>query len=272
MSGAVASFTAMAIAGRQLSHELTTFQVLFFRSLVGLIAILALLRRSGWDQINTRSWGLHLLRNVAHFGGQYGWFYGIAFIPLTEVFAIEFTVPIWTTLMATFMLKERMSRRRATAVALGFIGVLVILRPGYAAVSAAALAVLAGAFCYAISHVMTKRLSRDQTPITILFYMTSIQLPLAFIPSLAGWVWPAAAAWPWVVIVAVSAHTAHYCLTRALRLADASAVVPLDFMRLPLIAVIGYFAYGERLDLWVLGGALIVCSGTLINLKSATKS
>jgi drug/metabolite transporter (DMT)-like permease len=271
MSGALVSFMAMAIAGRQLSTELTTFQVLFFRSLVGLAVVIALLQRAGWAHVKTHAIGTHLLRNIAHFGGQYGWFYGIALIPLTEVFAIEFTVPIWTALMATLFLHERMTSVRALAVALGFAGVLVILRPGFTALSPAALAVLGGAFCYAISHVFTKRLSSTQTPLTILFYMTVIQLPLGLLPALTRWVWPSAALWPWVFVVATTALSAHYCLTRAFQLADASVVIPLDFLRLPLIAVVGFLAYGEPLNIWVLVGALIVCAGTLLNLKSASR-
>jgi len=138
MSGALVSFSAMAIAGRQLSVELTTFQILFFRSLGGLAVLAALLQRSGWAQVRTHVFGTHLLRNVVHFGGQYAWFYGIALIPLTEVFAIEFTVPIWTAILATVFLGERMSGLRALAVALGFVGILVILRSGVEAISAPA--------------------------------------------------------------------------------------------------------------------------------------
>ena len=135
MCGALASFMAMAIAGRELAAELTTFQILFFRSFVGLAAVAILLQRSGWAQVRTRVFGTHLVRNIAHFGGQYGWFYGLAHIPLTEVFAIEFTMPIWTALLATLILGERMNRLRSLAIGVGFIGVLVILRPGLAAVS-----------------------------------------------------------------------------------------------------------------------------------------
>ncbi len=272
MSGALVSFMAMAIAGRQLSTELTTFQILFFRSLVGLAVVLVLLQRTGWAQVRTQVFGTHLLRNVAHFGGQYGWFYGIALIPLTEVFAIEFTVPIWTAVLASFMLGERLSDTRKLAVALGFAGVIVILRPGFATISVAALAVLGGAFCYAISHVFTKRLSSTQTPLAILFYMTVIQLPLGLVPALPRWVWPSAALWPSVCIVAVTALSAHYCLTRAFRLADASVVVPLDFLRLPLIAVVDFLVYGEALNIWVFAGAAIVFVATWLNLRSATRS
>jgi drug/metabolite transporter (DMT)-like permease len=272
MSGALISFMAMAIAGRQLSAELTTFQILFFRSFVGLVVVLVLLQRSGWTRVKTRVFGTHLLRNVAHFGGQYGWFYGIAFIPLTEVFAIEFTVPIWTAILATGFLGERMNSLRVLAVALGFFGILVILRPGMAAVSIPALAVLGGALCYAISHVFTKRLSGTEKPLTILFYMTVIQLPLGLVPAVPHWVWPSAALWPWVSVVAVTALSAHYCLTRAFQLADATVVIPMDFLRLPLIAMIGFLFYGETVKIWVFVGALIVCAATWLNLKSASTS
>jgi len=268
MSGALVSFMSMAISGRELAAELTTFQILFFRSLVGLVVVAILLQRSGWTQVETRMFGTHLVRNLAHFGGQYGWFYGLAFIPLTEVFAIEFTVPIWTAILATIFLGERMNRLRALAVAVGFVGVLVILRPGVAIVSPGALAVLGGALGYAASHVFTKRLSSTETPLAILFYMTVIQLPLGLVPALPGWVWPSAASWPWVVVVATTALSAHYCLARAFRLADASVVVPMDFLRLPLIAIVGFVFYDEALQVWVLVGAVIVFAAAWLNLKS----
>ncbi len=267
MSGALLSFTAMAISGRQLAAELSTFQILFFRSLVGLVFVSVLLHRAGWTQARTRVFGTHLLRNVAHFAGQYGWFLGLGLIPLTEVFAIEFTMPIWTAVFATLILGERMTPRKAAAVALGFAGTLVILRPGIAAVSPAALAVLGAALAYAFAHTMTKRLTATETPLAILFYMTVIQLPLALVPAAARWVWPSAAMWPWVVVVAVTALTAHYCMTRAFQLADATVVVPMDFLRLPLIGIIGFVFYGEALSAWVLAGSALVFAGTWINLR-----
>jgi len=269
MCGALVSFIAMAIAGRELSAELTTFEILFFRSLVGLVAVVIVLRRSGWAQVRTRVFGTHLIRNVTHFAGQYGWFYGIALIPLTEVFAIEFTVPIWTAILATIMLGERMNRLRVVAIAVGFTGILVILRPGIAIVSPATLAVVGGALAYAFSHVFTKRLAGTQTPLCILFYMTVIQLPLGLVTALPHWTWPSTRLYPWVAVVALTALSAHYCLARAFRLADATVVMPLDFLRLPLIAVIGLFLYGEPLNVWVFAGAAIVLAGVWLNLKSA---
>lgn len=269
MTGALASFMAMAIGGRELAAELTTFQILFFRSIVGLAAVALLLQRSGWTQVRTRVFGTHLVRNLAHFAGQYGWFYGLALIPLTEVFAIEFTMPIWTAVLATLILGERMNRLRIAAVATGFVGVLVVLRPGLAAVSPAALAVLASAAAYALSHVFTKRMSTTETPLAILFYMTVIQLPLGLVPALPDWVWPSAALWPWVVVVALTGLSAHYCLARAFRLADATVVVPMDFLRLPLIAFFGLVLYGEALQPWVVLGAGIILLAAWLNLRSA---
>jgi drug/metabolite transporter (DMT)-like permease len=269
MFGALASFMAMAISGRELSSELSTFQILFSRSFVGLLVIGALLQRMGWGRLRTHSFGTHLTRNLAHFAGQYGWFTGLASIPLTEVFAIEFTMPIWTAILATLILGERMNRLRALAIVLGFVGILVILRPGMASVSAGALAVLGAAFAYAFAHTLTKLLSGKDAPIVILFYMTAIQLPLGLAASLPQWVWPSQAIWPWVALVGLTALSAHYCLTRAFQLADASVVIPLDFLRLPLIALIGLVFSGEPLDPWVMVGAAIVFVAIWLNLKSA---
>jgi drug/metabolite transporter (DMT)-like permease len=158
---------------------------------------------------------------------------------------------------------------RALGIVLGFVGILVILRPGMASVSAGALAVLGAAFAYAFAHTLTKLLSGKDAPIVILFYMTAIQLPLGLAASLPQWVWPSQAIWPWVALVGLTALSAHYCLTRAFQLADASVVIPLDFLRLPLIALIGLFFYGEPLDPWVMVGAAIVFVAIWLNLKSA---
>jgi len=271
MVGVLASFSAMAIAGRELSSELTTFQILFFRSVVGLVVVSALLTKSGWGQVKTKRIGHHLLRNMIHFAAQYGWFLGIAFLPLAEVFAIEFTTPIWTAILAVFFLGERATKSRVISIALGFAGILVILQPGAQVVSLPALAVLGAAIGYAMSYVFTKSLSRVDSPLTIIFFMTVIQLPMAFVPALTDWTVPSYALWPWVVIVGVSALSAHYCIARALKLADAMVVVPMDFLRLPLIAVVGIMIYAEPLDIWVLIGGLIVFGGNLLNIYSSTR-
>jgi drug/metabolite transporter (DMT)-like permease len=268
MSGTLVSFMGMAIGGRELSGQLTTFQILFFRSLIGVLIISFLLWRSSWQQIFTKHVKIHALRNIAHFGGQFGWFYGIALIPLAEVFALEFTVPLWTAVLATVLLGERVTRARVAAIVFGLAGVALILRPGLAVVNPASLAVLGGALGYALSHTLTRKLAQIDTPLTILFYMTLIQLPLGLATSIPDWATPSTAAWPWIVVVGVTALSGHYCMARALAIADAVVVVPLDFLRLPLIAGVGALIYHEPLDWLVLVGGGVMFTGNLINIRA----
>lgn len=267
MSGALFALAAMAVAGRELAATLTPFQVLLFRSLVGLAVLCPLLAVTGWQRVRTAQLRTHLARNLLHFLGGCGWFYGLAQLSLAEVFAIEFTVPVWVAILASFVLGERLGRARGLAIAAGLAGVWLILRPGVASVQPAALAVLGGAFAYAGAYILTKRLSARDAPLVVLFYMALVQLPLALGPALVGWHWPPPAAWPWLVVVGLSTLAAHFCITRALSLADATVVISLDFLRLPLIALIGHLHYGEAIDWWVLAGASLMVAGNLYSLK-----
>jgi drug/metabolite transporter (DMT)-like permease len=271
MSGTLVSFMAMAIGGRELSVQLSTFQILFFRSVIGFLVVCFFLGCSNWRQIFTKQLRVHVLRNISHFGGQFGWFYGIAFIPLAEVFALEFTVPVWTAVLATMLLREQITRARVAAIILGVLGVFLILRPGLAVISSASLAVLGSAFCYALSHTLTRRLALVDTPLTILFYMTAIQLPLGFVTSIFDWTTPSLAMLPWIMVVGVAALSGHYCMTRALAIADAIVVVPMDFLRLPLIAAVGFLFYGESLDWFVLAGGVVMFTGNFLNIQAETK-
>jgi len=271
MTGTLLSFAVMAIAGRELSHELNTFQVLFWRSMSGAVIVFALLCVYGWQLAKTKYISRQVARNLFHFGAQYGWFYAIALIPLAKVFAIEFTAPVWVALLAAMFLGERLNKAKWIAIVLGFAGVLVITRPGLSAIHHGDLAVLGAAVGYAMVYVITKSLASDESPLTILFYMVVIQTPLAFGLSIADWAWPTGISWMWVVLVGGSALTGHYCMTRSFRLAEASVVVPIDFARLPLIAVVGYFAYQEELELWVVIGAALILFGNFINIRQAAR-
>lgn len=268
MSGALLSFIGMAIAARELSAAVGTFEILFFRSVIGLAVIAVLLRRAGWRQVRSTRTGIHLLRNTAHFAGQFGWFYAISLIPLAQVFAIEFTVPIWTALLAALLLGERMTATRLAAIAIGIAGIVLILRPGVAIVQPAAVAALLSALAYGLSHTLTKKLVGSDRPLTILFYMTAIQLPFGLIGAVPHWVWPAPAMWPWLAVVGLTALSAHYCITRALALADATVVVPMDFLRLPLIALLGFMLYGERIEWYLFAGAALIIGANLLNIRA----
>lgn len=267
MLGTLLSFCLMAVGARELAGEIATFQTLFFRSLIGLLVISLLIIASGRPSLFASGRGtLHVVRNIFHFGGQYGWFTGIALLPLAEVFALEFTVPIWTLLFAALFLKEGMTARKGLAVLFGAVGVLVIVRPGFEIFDLASLIVIAAAICYAISHVATKALSDTEHPLTVLFYMCLVQLPIGLLLALVDWRSPNIVQWLWLVLVGISALTAHYCITRAMQLSEAGIVVTLDFLRLPLIALVGVLFYQEAFDIALMLGAGLMLLGNLINV------
>jgi drug/metabolite transporter (DMT)-like permease len=268
MGGAIVSFMVMAVGARELSADLGTFEILFVRSVIGLLVLALLLSRGGWHHLATASFGLHCVRNIAHFAGQFGWFYGIAFIPLAAVFAIEITTPIWTAMFAVVLLGERITRARLAAIGFGFAGVMLILRPGAAVLHPAAVGVLLGAVAFGISITLTKRLAARDAPVAILFYMALIQLPLALIPATFNWVNPGPPLWPWLIAVGLSSLTAHYCMVRALAVADATVVIPMDFLRLPLISLLGFLMYNERIEWFLLAGGALILAGNLVNVRA----
>jgi drug/metabolite transporter (DMT)-like permease len=266
MLGAVLSFTTMAIAVRELQRHMGAFEIVFMRSVVMLAIVLALLPRAGLGAIRSRQFPLHLWRNVIHFLGQVLWVYSIGALTLATVFAIEFTMPVWTALLAWLFLKERLSRPRLVMLGLGVAGVLVILRPGGGSFHPAALAMVLGSLCYASSFIFTKRISATDSALAVLFWMSAIQLPIALAASAPSWVNPVLADAPWILAIGVGSYTAHYCMTRAVMAADASLVTGIDFIRLPLIALVGALAYGEALDPLVFVGAAIIFAGTYYGL------
>ena len=265
------SFAVMAVAARELLRTMGSFEILFLRSLVSFVLVLAILPRFGLGVLRTRRIGLHAARNVLHFGGQYAWVYAIAMLPLATVFAIEFTMPVWTALLAMLVLGERLNRGRIVMLVLGLAGIFVILKPGFAIVEPGALAMLAGSFAYASTMVATKRLSENDSAFAVLFYMAAIQLPLGFVPALPDWVAPTPADLPWIVAVGAAALSAHYCVTRAVRIADAMLVIPIDFLRLPLIAVVGMLFYGEPLEAPILLGAAVIFAGTFYSIQRESR-
>jgi drug/metabolite transporter (DMT)-like permease len=267
MVGALVSFSIMAVSVRELLHGMGSFEILFIRSFMSLAILLLLLPSRGLGTLRTSHFGLHVLRNVFHFGGQYAWVYAISLLPLATVFAIEFTMPVWAALLAMIFLGERLNQGRIVMLSLGIAGVFVMLRPGMAVIQPAALVMLLGAFAYASTMIATKKLSGQDSAFAILFYMSVIQLPLGLIPALPQWAWPGMRDLPWVIALGVVGLTAHYCMTRAFRIADAMVVVPIDFLRLPLIAVVGVVFYGEPLDLTVMLGAAVIFAGTFYSIR-----
>lgn len=263
----------MAIGARALSDALPVYQTLFFRSAFGLVIIFTLatlLKRK--HLLQSTCLKVHTFRNIFHFAGQYGWFLGIGLLPLAEVFALEFTVPIWTLLFASLALKEAITPRKLVSILLGTLGVLVIVQPGYAIVDSASLIVLGAAACYAIAHTTTKWLSASEDVITILFFMCLIQLPITLALSIHNWVWPQSGQWLWLCVISVTALTAHFCMVKAMHSSEITTVVTIDFFRLPLIALIGVLMYSEPFELSIMLGGLLMLFGNLVVATGRTNT
>lgn len=267
MGGAVLSFTTMAIAVRELQRHMGSFEIVFLRSLVMLAIVLAMLPRAGIASIRTQRFQIHFWRNAIHFLGQVLWVYSIGALTLATVFAIEFTMPVWTALLAWMFLKERLSFPRLVMLALGVAGVAVILRPGGGSFHPATLAMILGSLCYASSFIFTKCLSSSDSALAVLFWMAVIQTPISAAAAVPQWVTPVAADAPWILAIGAGSFCAHYCMTRAMKLVDAMVAVPIDFSRLPLIALVGAAFYGETLDPMVFAGAAIIFAGTYYSIS-----
>ncbi len=267
----IVSFVGMAIGARELIDTMTAFEILAIRSLIGLLILSAYISYTNKKQhITKRPW-LHVGRNIIHFWGQCTWVMGVGLLPLAQVFALEFTVPVWIALLAVLFLGEKLSFPRIVAVVGGFTGVLIILRPGGMSLDPAVFLVLFAAFCFASTTVVTKTLTKTDGAVTILFYMTLIQLVLGTVLALFDWVNPVFADIPWLFIVGITGMTAHLGITNALRIADASSISPIDFLRLPTIAIVGYFLYQEPIDIWVFAGAAVMFLANYYNLRKEYK-
>lgn len=267
MSGALLSLCLMAIGARELAGGVGTFQILFVRSAIGLLVVSVVILRSGQGTLfRTRKFKIHLGRNVFHFIGQYGWFLGIGVLPLAQVFALEFTTPLWTLIIAALFLKESLTFKKIVAIVLGSSGVYLILNPGADIVHPAALYVLGAAVCFGVAYVSTKALAATDDPLTVLFYMCAIQLPIGLLSCLGRFVLPSLIQWGWLTLVGLTALTAHFCITHAMKKADASVVVTLDFLRVPLISVVGVLFYAEAFNPMLVLGATLMLVGNLINI------
>ena len=270
MAGWLLLMVVIAVAGREATRELTVFQVMALRSFIGLVMLWPLIHHAG-GLVAMRSQRLpqHVGRNIVHYAAQYGWFVALSLIPLAQLVAIEFTMPIWSALLAAVLLGERLDRARVGAVVLGLAGVVVIVRPDAANINLGQWIALAAAFGFGISVVLVKSLTRTDAAIVVSFWMLVVQGVIGLLPALAVWRWPSAAAWGWVLVVAFCGTYSHYCFARAMQLADATVVVPMDFLRVPLTALAGWALYAERVDLLTLVGMAFILTGNGLNLVRA---
>ncbi|WP_029584379.1 DMT family transporter [Bradyrhizobium sp. URHD0069] len=270
MAGWLALMLIMAIAGRETTRELNVFQIMEMRSIFGLLMLYPLIRlNGGFATMKTSRPLQHIGRNLIHYAAQLGWFFALTLIPLGQVVSIEFTMPIWTAILAASFLGERVTVWKISAIVLGIIGVIVIVRPAAGEINPGQLIALGAAVGLSISLAMMKSLTRTEKTLAIIFWMLVIQGAAGFLPSLYVWRWPSAYAWGWIVVIAFCGTFSHYCMARAMLYADATVVVPMDFLRVPLTAAAGWLIYSERLDRFTVLGAALILTGNLLNLKAA---
>lgn len=267
---AILSFSMMAVAGRAVQAELNSFQVMFWRSLIGFFIVCGLLAasRAGFSQVRTGQFRLHLIRNIAHFTGQNLWFVALMLIPLGQLVALEFTSPLWLVLLAPLMLGERLTWRKIIVALIGFIGVLIVAQPGVQPVGWGHAAGMIASVCFALNMIFTKRLMALDSVLCVMFWMTVLQGLFGLgLGVWDGFPLPSLAILPWLLVVGVAGLTAHFALSSALGHAPASVVAPMEFLRLPIISVIGVMVYAEALDPFVFLGAAVIFVSSYLNLR-----
>jgi len=268
MAGWLTAMVTLAVAARMAGKLLHVFQIMEIRSLLGIVLFLPMIASVGGVRaMRTHRLGLHVGRNVVHYASQFLWFLAITMIPIAEVVAIEFTGPVWVALLAVVALGERMTAARIAAVVLGVAGVLIIVRPGLDHVEVGQVVALLAAIGFAGSIILVKSLTRTENVVSIIFWMLIIQSAIGAIPAAIVWQTPPAAVWPWLVVIAICGTYSHFCMAHALRHADATTVVPLDFLRVPLTAMAAWLVFAERFDIFTVVGAAVILGGNLLNLK-----
>ncbi len=270
MSGTLVAFIVAAVSVRTLSSTLNAFETMTIRSAGGLALLLmmAALRPDLRRSVRANRMGLQFFRNVVHFGSQICWTLAVAMLPFATVFALEFTIPAFVAILAILFLGERLTTHRAIALVVCFVGVLVILRPGLAGFQPAMLIMIAGAFLFATAAIATKKLISTEATFSIMLWMNLMQLPMNLAGSdLSSFLKLDSATVLPVIGIAVAGLTTHYCLTNAFRFGDAIVVIPMDFLRVPLIALVGWAFYGEQLDAIVFAGAALIVGGVLWNVR-----
>ena len=271
MAGWLLATLGMTVAGRELAKDVSVFEVMMLRSLIATAILTPIVLYQGNLGSRFIQFRLHFYRNIIHYGGQYAWFSALLLIPLAEVIAIEFTMPLWIAVLAVAFLGERMYGFKVAALIIGFAGVLMIVKPG-AAIGAGHLVALAAALLFAGSVTLTKFITRKDSALTVIFLMFAIQSVIGAVPAYMTWHWPQPYNWLYVAVVALAGTGSHYCLSKAISLADATIVMPMDFLRLPLTALVGYIIYNEGLDLWSVAGGLMILAANTINLLKASRT
>ena len=261
MAAAAACYAILHGSVRYISSEIHPFEITFFRNLFGFIVLLPWFVIHGLRPLRTRRIGLHLLRASSNVVAMLMFFMALSMTPLAQVQALGFTAPLFTTVLAIFILGERVRLRRWTALIAGFIGALIIVRPGLQPIDTGSVLTIVSAAIWGFTLITIKILSRTDSAVTITAYMVILMSPLSLLPALYYWTWPDPAMWAWLVVCGVSGTVAQLLMAQSFRVAEATVVLPFDFTKIIWGALIGYLAFGEVVDIWTWVGAAVIFSG-----------
>lgn len=272
MLASTVAFIGMHTMIKDLATDMHPFEIAFFRNFFGLIFITPMILRHGLAPMKTKRLGLHSARAGLNVVSMLCFFMALSLAPLTDVTALTFSAPIFGTVLAVVFLKEVVGVRRWVAIGVGFAGTLVVLRPGFVDVGTGQLLALIAALLWGCALIIIKNLTRTESSLTITFYMMVLVAPLSLIPAMFFWTWPTTDQYIYLGILAVFGTTGHLLMNQALKFAEANVVLPIDFVRLIWVSIIGYFIFGEIPEFFTyLGGAMIFASGIYIAYRERTK-
>ena len=261
------AFLSASLSGgiRMATADIHPFEVAFLRNLFGFIVLAPFLLRQGLTPFRTRRLGLHVLRSALNVGSMLLFFSAVAVTPLAKVTSLTFLSPVFATLFAVSILHERVGAARWTAVGLGLLGALIIVRPGVEAIDPGTAMTVCAAMFWAVVLIIVKTLSRTDSPVTITYYSVTFLTLFSAVPAALVWTWPQGVQWGWLVFIGIAGTSAHLSLAQAFKFADASALLPLDFTKLIWVAAIGFLFFAEIPTIWTwIGGAVILGSTTFI--------
>ncbi|MFF2048370.1 DMT family transporter [Stenotrophomonas bentonitica] len=271
MLGSTLAFGLMAIAIRYATRYVPTQEVAFFRNAFGLLALLPMLIRPGSAPLRTQQLPRYFLRSAIGLASMLCAFWAIGHLPISQAISLSYSTPLFVTIAAVLWLGETVRLRRWAAVIIGFIGVLIIVRPGSTSFTPGTLVAVGAAVLSSLVAIQIKQLTRVDSADTVVFYTYVFWVPLSLVPALFVWVWPTGLAWVWLVATGVLGTLGQLLWTRALRLGEVSALTPISFMQLPLVSLLGWLLFNEALDRWtVIGAGIILGANAYIAHREAT--
>ncbi|WP_417513406.1 DMT family transporter [Minwuia sp.] len=264
-------FAAIMVIIRELADDLPIFVLSFWRNMFAVLLFVPWILRVGISGLKTDRLPMFTLRSLFMVASSIMLFYAAVLIPIGEATAITFTSPLFATVLAVFVLKEKIGWRRGLALATGFAGMLIILRPGVEAISPGALLAIGASVLFAYVVILGKQLSSSESPELVILLLSVINLPLSLIPALFVWESPSGDQWLWLIGLGIAANVNMYGIQRAVSVGEASLTQVFDFVRLPVSALAAWWAFSEVPDKWMWAGAAIIFAAAVYTTRRETQ-